>query len=241
MHFVTIALTAICCLGTGLSAIAPAPAAPAASAAVASPATPASNFYLELRSVMRNVPYKQIEHLVQAYLLNDAEFQALIREINSLPTYRLRMQLLNQPELRQFLQWLSQQLILSGGSLKVFEDLELEIKVLNKYPHWAQSVNGIGGFEQEFSFIYPLAAIRNLLETSAQQSAVFGEFWQRVVGLKPVYERFLTTTQAKAFANRLRTLGVDVAGLDSFLRYQLGWSNDTVIPSYDYDYNYGFY
>ncbi|XP_023168114.2 uncharacterized protein LOC111597550 [Drosophila hydei] len=238
MHWGTIALITLCSLGTGLSAIALAPAAPAAPA---SPAVPPSNFYLELRSVLRNVPHKQIEHLVQAYLLNDAEFQAVVREINSLATYRLRLQLLNQPELRQFLQWLSQQLILSGGSLKVFDDLELEIKVLNKYPHWAQSVNGIAGFEQEFDYIYPLASIRKLLETSAQQSAVFGQFWQRVVALKPVYERFLATSQATAFASRLRNLGVDVNGLDSFVRYQLGWSNETLPNNYEYDYNYGFY
>lgn len=234
MQCTIIALIAICCLGTGLSATTTAPIA-------ARPAAPARNFYLDLKSLLRNIPHKQIEHLVQAYLLNDAEFQAVIREINALTTYRLRLQLLNQPELRQLLQWLSQELILSGGSLKVFDDLDLEIKVFNKYPHWAQTVNGIAGFEQEFNYIYPLASIRKLLETNAQQSPVFGEFWRRVVALEPAYDRFWATPQATTFVNRLRTLGVDVNGLDYFVRYQLGWRNDTSPSYYDYDYNYGFY
>ncbi|EDV97445.1 GH16870 [Drosophila grimshawi] len=230
MHCTTLVLIAICCLGTGLSATTSVPVG----------TIPASNFYLNLKSILRNVPQKQIEHLVQAYLLNDAEFQAVVREINSLTTYRLGLQLLNQPEFRQLLQWTSQQLILAGGSIKVFEELELEIKVLNKHPHWAQSVNGINGFEQEFSYLYPVAAIRKLLESSAQQSPVFGEFWRRVVALKPTYERFLATPQATGLANRLRALGVDVNNWDATLRYQLGWSNET-LPNYDYEYNYGFY
>ncbi|KAM8709845.1 hypothetical protein ACLKA7_016622 [Drosophila subpalustris] len=228
MQCLTLILIAICCLGAGFAAV-PAPAANA----LAKPAAPASNFYLEMKNVVRSVPTKQIQNLVRAYTLNDAGFQAVIREINSMPAYRLRLQLYNQPEVRQFINWLSQQLVLSGGSLKVFDSLELEIKIFNKYPHWAQSVNGVAGFEQEFTYIYPLQLLRNLLETSAQQNPTFGQFWARLVALKPVYERLSNTPQASALANRLRNLGVDVNGLDELVRYQLGWSNSTIS---DYEY-----
>ncbi|XP_034481654.1 putative uncharacterized protein DDB_G0277255 isoform X4 [Drosophila innubila] len=229
MHCLTLALIAICCLGVGFAA---APAAPAANA-VANPVAPRSNFYLDLKSIVRSVPHKQIQNLVRAYTLNDAGFQAVIREINTLAAYRLRLQLFNIPEVRQLLNWLSQQLILSGGSLEVFDDLEIEIKLFNKYPHWAQSVNGVAGFEQEFRYVYPLELLRNLLESSAKQNPTFGQFWDRLVALKPVYERFTSLPQATAFVNRLRALGVDVNGLDGIIRYQLGWSNST-IPDYEY-------
>ncbi|ALC43497.1 CG13905 [Drosophila busckii] len=227
MHCSTLVLLALCCLGVGLATAAATPGS-------AAPAAPANNLYLELKTFLRQVPKKQIQHLARAYLLNDVPFQAVIRELNSLASYRLRQQLLNQPELRSFLQWLSQQLILSGGSLKVFDTLELEIKLFNKYPHWAVSTEGVAGFENEFNFLYPAAALRELLETNAQQSAIFGEFWRRVVALKPAYERFIATPQAVAFSGRLRKLGVNVEAADQLVRYQLGWSNAS-IPSYDYN------
>ncbi|KAH8398746.1 hypothetical protein KR222_002532 [Zaprionus bogoriensis] len=214
-----------CCLGFGLAA------APAAAPAAASAAT--SNFYLELGNVVRNVPQKQIEQLFRAYALNDEQFQALLRELNSVASYRVRRQLLNQPELRQLVAWVGQQLALAGGSFKIFDELEPEFKLFNKYPHWSQSVNGIAGFEQELATIYPATLLRNLLETSAQQSPIFAEFWRRVIALKPAYERFAATAPAKAFAERLRALGVNTSGIDSVIRYQLGWSNET-LATYDY-------
>ncbi|KAH8369671.1 hypothetical protein KR093_000562, partial [Drosophila rubida] len=223
MHCLTLALIALCSLSVGFAAT-PAPA---------NPAVAANNFYLEVRNWVRSVPHKEIQQLVRAYALNDAGFQSVLREINSMPTYRLRQQVLHQPEVRQFILWLSQQLALSGGSLKVFDDLEIEIKLLNKHPYWAQSVNGVAGFQQEFVYLYPVKLLRSLLETNAQQSAVSAELWRRLVALKPVYERIVALPQGIAFGNRLRALGVDVAGVDSLIRYQLGWSNETHA---DYDY-----
>ncbi|KAH8302985.1 hypothetical protein KR044_012868 [Drosophila immigrans] len=227
MHFVTLALIAVCSLGLGFAA-APAPSA-------ANPAATVNNFYLEVCNWVKSVPHKEIQHLVRAYALNDAGFQSVLREINSLPTYRLRQQLIRQPEVRQFVQWLSQQLLLSGGSIKVFDDLEIEIKLLNKYPYWSQTVNGVAGFQAEFIQVYPVHLLRSLLESSDQQSPVSAELWRRLVALKPVYERIAITPQAIAFGNRLRALGVDVAGVDSLIRYQLGWSNET-FPDFDIDY-----
>ncbi|XP_062134700.1 uncharacterized protein LOC133844634 [Drosophila sulfurigaster albostrigata] len=229
MHSLTLALIAICGLSVGFAA-APAPAAAAA---------PANNFYLEVQNWVRSVPHKEIQQLVRAYALNDAGFQSVLREINSLPTYRLRQQVLRQPEVLQLIQWLGQQLLLSGGSLKVFDDLEIEIKLFNKYPYWAQSVNGVAGFEQEFLYLYPVQQLRSLLESNAQQSPASAELWRRLVALKPVYERIVATPQAIAFGNRLRALGVDIAGVDSLIRYQLGWSNETV-SNYDYQDYLGF-
>jgi len=232
MRCLTLALIAICCLGAGF-AVAPGPEP--APASPVNPATSPNNFYWQVKNLVRSVPHKQIQQLVRAYALNDAGFQAILREINTLASYRLRQQLLIQPELRQLIFWLSQQLTLAGGSLKVFDDLEIEIKLFNKYPHWAQSVNGVTGFEQEFSYVYPLHMLRDLLESSAQQNPTFAEFWRRLVALKPLYERLFATPQATAFVNRLRALGVNVDGLDDLVRYQLGWSNST---SFDYDYDY---
>lgn len=219
-----LALIAICCcIGTGYAqAAAPAPA-------------PANNFYLELKSIVRNVPLKEIERLFRTYALNDAEFQSVLREINTLPAYRVRRQLLNQPELRQFVAWIAQQLALSGGSLKIFDEFELEFKLFNKYPQQAQSVNGIAGFQQEFTLIYPVTLLRSLLENGAQQSPNIAELWRRLVALKPFYERFIATPPVQALIERLRALGVDVNGIDSLIRYQFGWSNETA-RSYDYDY-----
>ncbi|KAH8259341.1 hypothetical protein KR026_002814 [Drosophila bipectinata] len=201
---------------------------------------PASNFALELKGVIRQIPIGEIEKLVQAYLLNDADFQAVIRAVNSLPAYRFFRQLANQPEVRQLQQWLSQQLILSGGSLKIFDYLELEIKVFNKYPFWSQLVNGVQGFETEFAQVYPVELIRSLLEPSATQtSPLLSELWRRLVSLRPVYERVIASAQGKAITNELQRLGVNINGVDAIIRYQFGWTNATWnTPSNNYDYYY---
>lgn len=218
----------------------PALLAPIQPAGQAVGTAPASNFALELKGVIRQIPIGDIEKLVQAYLLNDPEFQAVIRAVNSLPAYRFIRQLANQPEVRQLQQWLSQQLILSGGSLKIFDYLELEIKVFNKYPFWSQLVNGIQGFETEFAQVYPVELIRSLLEPSATQtSPLLSELWRRLVALRPVYERVLASAQGKAITNELQRLGVNINGVDAIIRYQFGWTNATwTTPSNNYDYYY---
>ncbi|XP_017128080.1 uncharacterized protein LOC108146547 [Drosophila elegans] len=199
-----------------------------------------NNFALELKGVIRMVPISQIEKLVQTYLLNDPEFQSLIRAINSVPAFRFYRQFANQPEVRQLQQWIVQQLVLSGGSPKIFEYLELEIKIFNKYPYWSQIVNGIRGFQSELVQIYPVELIRSLLEPSAtQKSAQLAELWRRLVALRPVYERVLATQAGKVITTELQRLGVDVGGLDALIRYQFGWSNVTLsnnFPNYDYYY-----
>ncbi|KAI8039262.1 hypothetical protein M5D96_007985 [Drosophila gunungcola] len=179
-----------------------------------------SNFALELKGVIRTVPISQIEKLVQTYLLNDPEFQSLIRAINSVPAFRFYRQFANQPE--------------------IFEYLELEIKIFNKYPYWSQIVDGIRGFQSELVQIYPVELIRSLLEPSATQtSAQLAELWRRLVALRPVYERVLATQAGKVITTELQRLGVDVGGLDALIRYQFGWSNVTLsnnFPNYDYYY-----
>ncbi|XP_017066301.1 uncharacterized protein LOC108104637 [Drosophila eugracilis] len=201
---------------------------------------PQSNFALELKGVIRQIPVGSIEKLVQKYLLNDVEFQGLIRTINSIPAYQFYRQIVSQPEVRQLQLWIAQQLILSGGSSKIFEYLELEIKIINKYPFWSQVVNGIRGFETEFAQIYPVEVIRSLLEPSAiQTSPLLSELWRRLVALLPVYERILATPSGQAVTAQLNRLGVDVGGLDNLIRYQFGWSNSTY-SSPDYS-NYLWY
>ncbi|EDW73106.1 uncharacterized protein Dwil_GK17364 [Drosophila willistoni] len=230
MKGITLFLVALGCLVATSSS---AQLAPIKSVQQAAAAPAAPNFALELVAIIRSIPRKQIQHLVQAYLLNDEEFQAVVRDINSMSGYRLQQQVLRQPELRQLFIWLNQQLILAGSSIKIFEDLELEIKVFNKYPYWSQMVGGINGFENDFNFIYPLEAIRSQIEQSAQRSPLVAELWRRVVALKPLYERLLATPQAKVLVNQLQSRGVNVSAVDSFIRYQFGWSNAT-LPSYDY-------
>ncbi|XP_022219596.2 LOW QUALITY PROTEIN: uncharacterized protein LOC111072199 [Drosophila obscura] len=239
MQFTNWTFVGLCCLVAGTTYAVQLAPIRAAAAAAPRPVAPPNTLALELRSIFRQIPRKQIERLVQAYLLNDEEFQGVIRDINSLQAYRLSRQLLVQPEVRQLLQWLSQQLILSGSSLKIFDDLELEIKVINKYPQAAQSVNGIRGFELEFYQIYPLELIRSLLEPSAtQSSAALTELWRRLVAVLPAYERVIGSPQAKLFIQKLQTRGVAVQDVDALVRYQFGWSNVTLgggaYPSYDY-------
>ncbi|KAH8298643.1 hypothetical protein KR018_005693 [Drosophila ironensis] len=199
---------------------------------------PTNNFAFDLKGVIRQIPIGQIEKLVQLYLLNDPEFQAVIRAVNSVPAYRVFRQFNNQPEVRQLLQWISQQLILSGSSLKIFDSLELEIKVINKYPYWAQMVNGVKGFQTEFEQLYPVESIRSLLETNP--NPLIAELWQRLVALRVAYERVLALPATNSFVNELRRLGVIVDRVDATIRHQFGWSNATWSMNgiyYDYDYN----
>jgi len=237
MRFIGCALLAFTCLAAFPSAT-PALLAPIRPYNQNGTLVPQSNFALELRGVIRQIPKDQIEKLIQTYLLNDIEFQGLIRAINSVPAFRLYRQLANQPEVRQLQQWTTQQLILSGGSPKIFDYLELEVKIFNKYPYWSQIVNGIRGFQSEFVQIYPVQLIRSLLEPSASQtSPLLSELWRRLVALRPVYERVLATPPGKVITAELQRLGVDVGGVDALIRYQFGWSNVTVgnsYPNYDY-------
>ncbi|XP_016988463.1 uncharacterized protein LOC108051037 [Drosophila rhopaloa] len=242
MRFIGCTFLAFSCL-VAFSAANPALLAPIRTFSQNGTLVPQSNFALELKGVIRQIPNGQIEKLVQTYLLNDPEFQSLIRAINSIPAYQFYRQLLNQPEVRQLQQWIYQQIILSGGSPKIFEYLELEIKIFNKYPYWSQIVNGVSGFQSELVQIYPVELIRSLLEPSASQtSAQLSELWRRLVALKPVYERILATPAGKAIVTELQRLGVDVGGLDALIRYQFGWSNVTLaaqFSNYNY-YSYGY-
>ncbi|KAH8305045.1 hypothetical protein KR059_002739 [Drosophila kikkawai] len=240
MRFYGCTLLTLCCL-VAFSASTPALLAPIRNFASNGTQAAPSNFALELRGVIRQVPVGQLEKLVQTYLLNDVQFQGLIRVVNSMPAYRFIRQFGNQPEVRQLQQWITQQLVLSGGSPKIFEYLELEIKIFNKYPYWSQIVNGIQGFQQEFVAIYPVQLIRSLLEpSSTQTSPLLSELWRRLVALRPVYERVIASPPGKTITGELQRLGLDVNGLDALIRYQFGWSNVTWgAPSYDYsDYLY---
>ncbi|XP_043649210.1 uncharacterized protein LOC122617424 [Drosophila teissieri] len=238
MRFIGCAFLAFCCL-VAFPTVTPTLLAPIRPYAQNGTLAVQNNFALELKAVIRQIPVDIIEKLVQKYLLNDIEFQGLIRAINSLPAYRFYRQLVNQPEVRLLQQWITQQLILSGGGPKIFDSLELEIKIFNKYPYWSQIVSGIQGFQTEFVQIYPVQLIRSLLEPSATQaSPQLSELWRRLVALRPVYDRVLATPPGKVITAELQRLGVDVGGVDALIRYQFGWSNAT-FPSYDYtDYLY---
>ncbi|XP_030372217.1 uncharacterized protein LOC115622422 [Scaptodrosophila lebanonensis] len=231
MHFRIFLLAALSCLVIGQTqAQVPARRNVSQAGPVAPP-----NLARDLKSLLRAIPKKQIRDLVHAYLLNDAEFQAVIRAINSIPAYRARQSLLNQPEVRQLILWVGQQLLLSGaGSWEIVDDLE--ISIFNKYPYWAQTVQGIRGFQLELASIYPVELVRSLLESSGQQSPVLGELWRRLLALKPAYERWLALPQVRTVINRLGALGVDLDGVDAIVRYQLGWSNATFNSYPDYDY-----
>ncbi|KAH8378826.1 hypothetical protein KR009_001672 [Drosophila setifemur] len=239
MQFIGCALLAFTCL-VAIPASSPALLAPIRSA---NPnGTIPSNFALELKALIKQIPIGNIEKLVQGYLLNDPEFQAVIRAINSQQAYRVARQFNNQPEVRELKQWLSQQLAISGGSLKVLDSLELEIKIFNKYPFWSQLVNGIQGFQTELVRVYPVELIRSLLEpSSAQTSPLITQLWQRLVALRPVYERILNTPPAKNLIAEFQRLGVDVATVDATIRYQFGWSNATAAPVSSIDYNDYYY
>ncbi|EDW79276.2 LOW QUALITY PROTEIN: uncharacterized protein Dwil_GK13226 [Drosophila willistoni] len=178
----------------------------------------------DLEEIIRLIQFKPIKQLVLRYLLNDAEFQAFVRIINSQSGFTARWRLLSQPELIQFLQWVDQQLVASGGGSFEFEENELGISLWNRYPYWSGSVLGWRGFLSELQLYFPQYAIRGLIEAKVLQRGIFSQFWTRMQALQGVYERWLTWPDTISVLDQLHAAGIDKNQLDGIIRELFGWS-----------------
>ncbi|KAH8395356.1 hypothetical protein KR222_010914 [Zaprionus bogoriensis] len=205
------------CLGCGLSSAAKVP--PAGVGPVAPPADLAQ----DLMDIYSLIQFKPLNKLLIRYLINDAQFQAFVRILNSNEGFTARWRLLSQPEIVLFQQWVGQQLLTSGGKFEP-EDMEMCVTLVNRYPYWSGTVYGWQGFLGELEMYVPLYAIRAQVQAKLQLQGIFAQFWTRLQALQVAYERWLTTPAAQNVINQLQTAGIDTIYLNTVVRDLLGWT-----------------
>ncbi|XP_073841253.1 uncharacterized protein [Musca autumnalis] len=192
---------------------------------------PAPTMAQDLTEIMTMINPIQIRQLMARYLLNDAQFQAFVRIINSQDAYMTYMRFRSQPEVLGFLSWVRAQIMLSGGEFQLEESEEL-MSIINPTPFWANTVFGWQGFVNEFLLYYPEQMIRMHINMKITQNGIFTQFWNRLMALKPVYERVIAMPEAQRVASALQMNGIDTVQLDTFIRNQFGWQMPpTLAPS----------
>ncbi|KAM7364113.1 protein G12-like [Cochliomyia hominivorax] len=197
--------------------------------AVPTPA-PRNTLPQDLDEILRLIPKKPIQQLIIRYLLNDAQFQSLVRLINSRDGYVTLMRFRTQPEVLQLTNWLRTQLLLSGGDFLSDESNE-SLKIINRTPFWSQNVYGWQGFVNEFLLYYPEDLIRSHIQLKVAQNGVFAELVQRVKALKPVYERIIALPETQRLIAALEQNGINTADIDTFIRNQFGWQQNEGIAA----------
>lgn len=229
-YIFVLGLIGFCAIGSCV-ALVPPPANAQGPVAVIPTPPPAPTMAQDLEEIMLMINFMQIRPLMTRYLLNDAQFQAFVRIINSQDAFVTYMRFRSQPEVLQFLSWLNAQILASGGEFQV-EESEQFMTILNPTPFWANTVFGWQGFVSEFSLYYPEAMIRAHVTMKLAQNGIFTHFWQRLTALKPVYERVIALPEAQRVAAALQQNGIDVPQLDTFIRNQFGWQMPpTLAPS----------
>ncbi|XP_036670865.3 uncharacterized protein [Drosophila suzukii] len=190
------------------------------------PATlaPPATLSQDLDEVQRLIQFKPLNQLLVRYLINDAQFQSFVRIINSNAAFTARWRLLSQPELIIFLQWTDQQLLASGGSFEM-EEQRLKVSLLNQFPYWSGTVFGWQGFLNEAQLYFPLYAIRAHINAKVLQQGIFAQFWQRLQGLRVMYERWLTSVETSQVLAELQKAGIDTVQLDGIIREFFGWTS----------------
>ncbi|XP_017841803.2 uncharacterized protein LOC108599475 isoform X1 [Drosophila busckii] len=190
------------------------------------PTMPPGNLAMELQDLYSLIQFKQLDQLFVRYLINDAQFQAFVRIINSNAGVMARWRWHSQPELHTLPgQWFRQRLLLSGGKLKMkhLQEMEMCFTPTNRYNYWASSVAGWQGFLNELEMYIPLHAIQAQIDAHLQQSAEFVQFWQQFGTLKLAYERWLTLPFTQDIVTQLQAAGIDTVQLDSRIRQLFGW------------------
>ncbi|KAH8304010.1 hypothetical protein KR018_003323, partial [Drosophila ironensis] len=177
----------------------------------------------DLEAIQRLVQYKPLKQLVVRYLVNDAQFQAVLRIINSHDAFTARWRLLSQPELILFLQWVDQQMLASGGAFEM-EEQELKVPLLNRFPYWSGTVFGWQGFLNEAQLYVPHYAIRAHIDAKLLQPGIFSQFWSRIQGLQVVYDRWLASADVSRVLAELQKAGIDTVQLDGGIRQFFGWT-----------------
>ncbi|XP_054733550.1 uncharacterized protein LOC129241317 [Anastrepha obliqua] len=199
---------------------------PANAPAVSAPAQPPT-LTQDIEELHRLIPSKPLNKLVIRYLLNDAEFQAVIRIINSHDAFMVRMRLYAQPEIIQFQSWVRSQLLLSGGGSFEFEESEEILSLFNPTPYW--SVYGWQGFFNEFLAYFPQEMLRAQINAKVIQGGSLAQFWTKLKALQPVYERVLAFPESKRIIAQLEQNGVNFAQVDQFIRSLFDWYNLTSV------------
>ncbi|XP_005190799.1 uncharacterized protein LOC101895396 [Musca domestica] len=206
-------------------------AAPNGPAVVIPTPPPAPTLSQDLTEILAMLNPIQIRQLMTRYLLNDAQFQAFVRIINSQDAFMTYMRFRSQPEVLTFLSWVRTQIMLSGGEFQL-EESEEPMTIINPVPFWANTVFGWQGFANEFLLYYPDNVIRTHINMKVAQNGIFTQFWHRLNALKPVYERVIALPEAQRVAAALQKNGIDVVQLDNFIRNQFGWQMPpTLVPS----------
>lgn len=182
---------------------------------------PPATLTQDLEELYRLIPSKPINKLVLRYLLNDAQFQAAIRIINSHDAYMVRMRLYAQPEIIQFQSWVRSQLLLSGGGSLEFEESEEILSLFRPTPYW--SVYGWQGFFNEFLAYFPHEMLRAQIDAKVALGGSLAQFWAKLKALAPVYERVLAFPESKRIIAQLEQNGVNVGQVDQFIRSLLDW------------------
>ncbi|XP_043647227.1 uncharacterized protein LOC122616043 [Drosophila teissieri] len=177
----------------------------------------------DLEEIQRLIQSKPLNQLLARYLINDAQFQAFVRIINSNVAVTARWRLLSQPELIIFLQWTNQQLLASGDSFELNEQ-RLKVSLLNEFPYWSGTVFGLQGFLNEAQLYFPLYAIRAHIDAKVLQQGIFAQFWSRLQGLRVMYERWLNSVETTQVLAELQKAGIDTVQLDGIIRELLGWN-----------------
>lgn len=218
---ITLVLFSLCALGSTM-VMGQAPA-PVGGPVVPTPPPPPT-LAQDLDEIYRFIAFPPINQLIQRYLLNDAEFQAFVRIINSRDFHTLIMQFRAQPAVMRFIFWTRTQIMLSGGELQ-FEESEELLTIFNRTPFWANTVFGWQGFVNEFQAYYPQHMIRAHIDMKLLQNGIFTQFWLRLKALKPVYDQLLTTPQAQRIIAAMTANNIDFNQIDTFIRSQVDWVN----------------
>ncbi|XP_020806547.1 uncharacterized protein LOC110182769 [Drosophila serrata] len=188
----------------------------------------------DLDEIQRLIQFKPINQLIVRYLINDPQFQAFVRIINSNSAFTARWRLRSQPEIILFQQWVDQQLLASGGAFEM-EEQKLKVTLLNQFPYWSGTVFGWQGFLTEAQLYFPLYAIRAHIDAKVLQQGIFAQFWTRVQGLQVVYERWLASVETSQVVGELQMAGIDTVQLDGIIRELFGWNmvnaTTTVAPA----------
>uniref|UniRef100_A0A1A9VJ53 Uncharacterized protein n=1 Tax=Glossina austeni TaxID=7395 RepID=A0A1A9VJ53_GLOAU len=177
----------------------------------------------DLEELFHMVPFKSIKRLVTRYLLNDQQFQNIIRIINSNDAHVAYMRFRTQPEVMSFRNWVRVQLMMSGGELSSMEESG-ELVIFNRSPFWSSTVYGWQGFVNEFLMYYPQDLLSAHINMKVAENGDFSQFWTRLQSLQIVYERAIAYPEAQRVIAALEDAGVNIAQLDHFIRNLFGWT-----------------
>ncbi|EDV96342.1 GH15258 [Drosophila grimshawi] len=215
----TYAWLLLLCFGCGLSAAVIQPGHGVAGPLV----PPPMDLGKELMDIFAMVQLKPMNKMFARYLLNDGQFQAFVRIMNSNAGFMARWRLLSQPEVIMLRQWVNQQLMTSKGKFEI-EEMEMCVTLFNRYPYMSGSVFGWQGFLNELEMYFPTYAIGATIQTKVQMQGIFAQFWTRVQALQVVYERWLAMPGTQTVLNQLQAEGIDNAQLDTLVRNLFGWN-----------------